>query len=209
MGLCVSFCALPYSHSLPLISLFLHLSWWVLSESCQGICVCPPSPPHYSPWGGACASLTSESLPQCCSDVLRCFLKNLPGDCCQRGRCPIIPCVLLPVVMDHSQDAGLQSAVLRARGVRRRGWRRYEWLQGDERWLWGICINTTPLWVMSDEHMQGLEYTLKHTLYLIFASTNTVFSARTQCVRICLWSVAYVSGVLWSVKHNTSIKSHL
>lgn len=121
MGLCVSFCALPYSHSPPLISLFLHLSWWVLSESCQGICVCPPSSPHYSPWGGACASLTSESLPQRCSDVLCCLLKNLPGDCCHRGRCPIIPCVLPPVMMDHSQDAGLQSAVLRARGVRKTG----------------------------------------------------------------------------------------
>lgn len=121
MGLCVSFCALPYSHSPPLISLFLHLSWWVLSESCQGICVCPPSSPHYPPRGGACASLTSESLPQRCSDVLRCLLKNLPGDCHHHGRCPIIPCVLLPVVMDHSQDAGLQSVVLRARRVRRQG----------------------------------------------------------------------------------------
>ncbi|KAG7223420.1 hypothetical protein INR49_015523 [Caranx melampygus] len=67
------------------------------------------------PLGGACASLTSENLPQRCSDVLRCFLKNLPGDCRHRRRCPIIPCILLPVVMDHAQDAGLQSVVLRAR----------------------------------------------------------------------------------------------
>ena len=121
MGLCVSFCTLPYSHSQPHISHFLHLSWWVLSESCQGICVCPPSSPHYSPWGGACASLTSESLPQRCSDLLRCLLKNLSGDCRHRGRCPIIPRVPPPVVMDHSQDAGLQSAVRRA-GRGERGW---------------------------------------------------------------------------------------
>lgn len=121
----------PYTHSPPLISLFLHLSWWVLSESCQGICVCPPSPPHYSPWGVACASLTSESLPQRCSDVLHCLLKNLPGDCCHRRRGPIIPCVLLPVVMDHSQDAGLQSVVLRARRGRRRGYEEI-WMAAGE-----------------------------------------------------------------------------
>lgn len=73
--------------------------------------------PITSPRGGfACASFTSESLPQRCSDVLGCLLKKLPGDCCHRWRRPIVPSVL----MDHAQDAGLQSRVLRA--GRGRGW---------------------------------------------------------------------------------------
>lgn len=140
--------ALTYSHSPPFIFLVLDLSWWVLSESCQGICVCPPSSPHYSPWGeGACASLTSKNLPQRCSDVLCCLLKNLFGDCRHRGQCPIIPRVLLPVMIDHSLDAGLQSAALRARRGRGRGWRGYGWLPGKEQWSWFICINTTLFFV--------------------------------------------------------------
>lgn len=61
-GLGMPFCPLPYSHT-PLISFFLHLSWWVLSESCQRICVSSFTAPLLPPKGAACASLTSESLP--------------------------------------------------------------------------------------------------------------------------------------------------
>lgn len=67
--LCVSFITLPYSHPPPLISRFLHVSWWVLSESCQGICVCPPSSPHYSPWGAPAPSspprVSLSAAPMC------------------------------------------------------------------------------------------------------------------------------------------------
>lgn len=115
------------------------------------LCVSPFTAPLL-PMGGACASLTSESLPQRCSDVLRCLLKNLPGDCRHGGRCPIISCVLLPVVMDHSPDAGLQSVMLSTGRVRRQGVKEI-WLQGKEQWLRSININISCPWVMWNEHM--------------------------------------------------------
>lgn len=120
MGLCVFVCSALLTFPTPHLSLSPCLLVSVKRVMSADLCVSSFIAPLL-PLGGACASLTSENLPQRCSDVLRCFLKNLPGDCRHRRRCPIIPCVLLPVVMDHAQDAGLQSVVLRARRVRRQG----------------------------------------------------------------------------------------
>jgi len=163
---CLSALFLTHTHHPSSLSLSPSLLVGVKRVTSGDLCVSSFTAPLL-PLGGTCASLTSKSLPQRCSDVHCCLLKNLPGDCRHRRRCPIIPCVLLPVLMDHSHDAGLQGAVLRATRVRRWWWRRYGWLQGKERRLWGLCINTTPngSWVMN--------YTPKHTLNLISASTNT------------------------------------
>lgn len=105
-------CSLP-SLTIPHLSLSSSLLVGVKRVISGDLCVSSFIAPLL-PLGGICASLTSESLPQRCSDVLRCFLKNLCGDCHHCRRCHITPCVPLPVVMDHSQDAGLQNVVLRA-----------------------------------------------------------------------------------------------
>lgn len=150
---CVSFWVAPCSHSPPLISLFLHLSWWVLSESCQGICVCPPSSPHYSPWGGR---LHIPHLRESPPAMLWCALLPLEESPWR---------LLSPRMMSHHllHPAARRDGPLAGRWTPKcdtRSWektggrRRYKRLQGTERWLWGISINTTRLQVMRVEHMQ-------------------------------------------------------
>lgn len=147
--------------------------------------------PITSPWGGgACTSLTSETLPQHFSDVLRCLLKKLPGDCCQHCRCPIILCVLPPVMMDHSLDAWLQCVILRARRGRRWGW--YGWLQGTEGRLWKIYINSTPLWDVSGESHRTKTDTqtcfwshLFINKYIGFSVRARWFWTREVCLYVC------------------------
>lgn len=112
---------------IPLFPLFPLTSWWVLSESRRWICVSSLAGPLLPPEGFACAGLTSETLRQQRSDVLRCVLKKLPGDgghshpCHRRPTTAVVVVVVLVLgipppaaLMEHSQDAGLQSAALGA-----------------------------------------------------------------------------------------------